>query len=84
MRNAKYSQLVVLGHVDSCVIAGFYALVVAAALAFSTTWWLPVAQADDYIASSWICIFGAALCLLMRLAVLVWEDAGDVHADQPS
>ena len=79
MRNDKFFELVLL---DRCVIAGFYALVVAAALSFSATLWLPPAQAEDYMASSWICIFGAAVCLLMRLAVLVWEDLGEAGPDQ--
>lgn len=71
-------RLVMLDH---CVNAGFYALVVAAAVAFSATWWLPPAQAEDYMQSSWICIFGAAICLLLRLGVLVWEDLRDGPAD---
>jgi hypothetical protein len=78
---SKLSQLVVL---DQCVIAGFYALVVAAALSFSATLWLTAARAEDYMAASWICIFGAAVCLLMRLAVLVWQDVGEPLPDQAS
>lgn len=62
---------------DRIVIAGFYALVTVAACAFAVSWWRPRLDADDYMAVSWSCIFGAALCLLTRLAVLVLEDVGE-------
>ncbi|APW37543.1 hypothetical protein RD110_10380 [Rhodoferax koreense] len=69
---------------DHCVNAGFYLLVVAAAITFCATLWLPRVPAEDALQSSWICIFGAAVCLLLRLAVMVWEDFGDARADKPS
>ncbi len=75
------SQIMVLHH---CVTASFYVLVSVATLAFLATWWLPQAQAEDYMAGAWGCIFGAALCLLMRLAVLVWEDVGDALGEAPA
>ena len=84
MRDANDSRVGQLVLLDQCVITGFYALVVAAALSFSVTLRMPAAQAEDYMASSWICIFGAAVCLLMRLAVLVWQDLGDPVGDQAS
>lgn len=81
MRNTDGRPLFRFVVMDHCVNAGFYALVVAAAAAFSATWWLPQAQAEDYMQNSWICIFGAAICLLLRLGVLVWQDAEEPKAD---
>ena len=66
-----------LALLDRIVIAGFYALVCVAAFAFAASWWRPRLDADDYMALSWSCIFGAALCLLTRLALLVLEDVGE-------
>jgi hypothetical protein len=70
--------------IDRMVIASFYGLVAVAAASFVATWWLPRLDVEDYMALSWGCIFGASLCLLTRLGVLVLEDVGDTPEGRPA